>query len=126
MDGKVTEALHKGGIVDITTTGRKSGNEHRIEIVFHNVDGDLYITGRPGSRDWYANLMADPKFTLHLKKGIRADLPAVAELVTDDEERAPLLLRILTDGFSVDPDEARERLPVWVDRAPLVRFAVTD
>lgn len=126
MDGDVAQALKQGGIVDITTTGRNSGNEHRLEIVFHNVDGDLYITGRPGTRDWYANVTAEPKFTLHLKRGVEADLAAIAEPVTDRDERGRLLERILTDGFRVDPDEARERLPIWVERAPLIRFEIVD
>ena len=79
MDDTITAALEAGGVVDITTTGRKSGAPRRIEIYFHHFDGDYYITGRPGfKRDWLANLAADPDFTLHLKRGVRADLPAAA------------------------------------------------
>jgi hypothetical protein len=121
----VTAALLEGGVVDITTTGRKSGRTSRIEIVFHNLDGDLYITGRPGTRDWYANVLADPRFTLHLKRGLEADLEATAEPIREESDREPLLLRILTEGFGVDLDKARSQLPVWVEQAPLIRFAVT-
>jgi hypothetical protein len=32
MDEKVKEALDRGGIADITTTGRKSGLPRRVEI----------------------------------------------------------------------------------------------
>ena len=87
-------------------------------------DGHLYITGRPGKRDWYANVAADPRFTLHLKRGVEADLAATAETVADPTVRVTVLRRILTEGFRVDPADAEERLPVWVDRAPLIRFEV--
>ena len=124
MDDPIVEALARGGIVDITTTGRRSGKPTRIEIVFHNLDGDLFITGRPGRRDWYANLVAEPRFTLHLKRRVEADLAAVAELVTEAGERESLLFRIMTEGFRIDTAEATKRLPAWIDRAPLIKFHV--
>jgi len=46
--------------VDITTIGRQSGNPRRIEIWFHCVLGKYYLTGTPGKRDWYVNLVAPP------------------------------------------------------------------
>jgi F420H(2)-dependent quinone reductase len=43
-------------VIDITTTGRKTGEPRRIEIWFHRLDGRYFITGAPGRpRDWYAN-----------------------------------------------------------------------
>ena len=47
LNANVQEALEKDLIIDITTTGRKSGDAHRVEIWFHNLDGILYITGPP-------------------------------------------------------------------------------
>src|SRR5437870_1705763 len=78
MDGPVKQALERDRTIDITTRGRKTGQPRRKEIWFHNVEGRLYITGTPGRRDWYANLLAHPEFTFHLKQSVRADLPAVA------------------------------------------------
>ena len=63
-------ALRHGQRIDITTTGRRTGLPRRIEIVFHNFDGRLYITGTPSAertRAWLLNLEADPHFTFHLK-----------------------------------------------------------
>ena len=58
--------------IDITTNGRKTGQPHRIEIVFHNIGGRLYISGMPGfKRSYIANLAADPHFTFHLKDGVQ-------------------------------------------------------
>ena len=79
MDPQVENALRNGGIAEITTVGRKSGQPRRIEIFFHHFDGEYFLSGRPGfKRDWLANLSANPEFTLHLKRSIEADVPAVA------------------------------------------------
>ncbi|MEU0146134.1 nitroreductase/quinone reductase family protein [Streptomyces sp. NPDC006288] len=85
--------------IDITTTGRRTGRTRRIEIFFYRVDGRTYLcsgtSGRPTS--WYANLLAHPDFTFHLKHGIRAELPARALPVTDREERRRVLTEIVAD-----------------------------
>jgi len=73
-------------MIDITTIGRKSGEPRRIEIWFHRLDGRFYITGTPGARSWYANLVANPDFTFHLKESAQVDLPARASAVTGDEK----------------------------------------
>jgi deazaflavin-dependent oxidoreductase (nitroreductase family) len=123
MDDTIASALREGGLVDITTTGRKSGEPRRIEIYFHHFDGDYYVTGRPGfRRDWLANLLANPEFTLHLKRGVSADLPAVASPIDDGDERTRILYRILTESWGRSDEEAQSSLDRWVDQAPLVRF----
>jgi deazaflavin-dependent oxidoreductase (nitroreductase family) len=125
MEPQITQALEQGGIADITTTGRRTGQPRRIEIFFHNFDGDLYIGGRPGmKRDWLANLIAQPQFTLHLKRGVRADLSARAEEVTAPDERAALLFRMLTESWNSDPEKARASLDRWVESSPLVKVTV--
>jgi deazaflavin-dependent oxidoreductase (nitroreductase family) len=94
VDDKVRDALSRPmTVVDISTTGRKSGQERRIEIVLHNIGGRLYISGQPSRarRGWLANLDANPKFTLHLKRGARADLAATAREITDPAERRQVL-----------------------------------
>jgi deazaflavin-dependent oxidoreductase (nitroreductase family) len=125
MEPNVTQALQQGGVVDITTTGRKTGQPRRIEINFHHLDGEFFITGRPGrKRDWMANLIANPDFILHLKHDVQADLAARATEVTDPEERGAIIYRILTESWRSDPDQVRQILNRWVEAAPLVRFAV--
>ena len=81
--------LARGGLIDITTTGRRSGQPRRIEIVFHNIDGRLIITGQPRNRKraWILNLEADPRMTFHVKGPLTADLPATARIITDPDER---------------------------------------
>jgi len=125
MDEAVKNALDSGGVVDITTVGARSGRNHRIEIVFHHFDGNYYITGKPGTkRDWLANMSANPEFTVHLKRGLTADVPATAEEITNEDERAKVLYRILTESWDNEPAKADHILPRWVKGAPLVRFTI--
>jgi deazaflavin-dependent oxidoreductase (nitroreductase family) len=88
----VLAELGRGGLIDITTTGRRTGQPRRIEMTFHHVDGRVVISGHPGRpRDWLANLAAKPSFTFHLKGRLVADLPARARVITDADERDRLL-----------------------------------
>lgn len=119
----ILEALASGGLADITTIGRRSGEPRRIEIVFHSFEGELVLTGRPGrKRDWEANIGAHPQFTLHLTQGPVADLNVVGELVTEPDEKARLIRRALVESWNTDPGRADEVLHDWVERSPLVRF----
>jgi deazaflavin-dependent oxidoreductase (nitroreductase family) len=110
-------------LADITTTGRKTGLSRRIEIYFHHFDGQLYLTGRPGfKRDWQANIVAHPEFTLHLKRGVSADVTVRGEPEPDREERARILTRALIESWGSDPDRVTAALDRWVDTAPFIRF----
>jgi hypothetical protein len=82
LDERIAQALARDRTIDITTTGRKSGQPRRIEIWFYPADWHTR-SGSPGRRFWYANLLADPEFTIHLKDSVQADLPARARPVTD-------------------------------------------
>ncbi len=96
VDDAIRRALARGHTIDITTTGRRSGQPRRKEIVFHTIDGRLYISGipRPSKRDWLRNLEADPRLTFHLKGDVQADLPATARVITDQAERRAILPHI--------------------------------
>jgi deazaflavin-dependent oxidoreductase (nitroreductase family) len=97
MDTRVREALSHGLTIDMTTTGRRSGQPRRIEIVTHVFDGHLYISGLPSTRTraWIWNLEADPRLTVHLKgPGATADLPATARIITEPDERQRILEQV--------------------------------
>jgi hypothetical protein len=115
----IQRALETDRVVDITTTGRRSGDRHRIEIWFHYLDVDLYLTGLPGTRGWYANLLVNPDFTFHLKQSVQADLPARATPITEERERRKALTRILERDV-VAKERGLDRLDDWVARSPLV------
>lgn len=95
MDQNIESALKKDGLIDITTIGRKSGKPSKIEIAFHNLDGKIYISGLPGKRDWYANLVAHPDFTFHVKQSAQADLAARATPITDAAARKEVLSKVV-------------------------------
>lgn len=120
MDGRIREALDTGRVIDITTTGRKSGAASRKEMWFHTIDGEVYITGTPGTRDWYANVLAYPSFTFHLKEGIQADLPAVARPVTAEAEKRAVLTAILA---RLNRDD---QLEAWVEGSPVIHVAFSE
>ncbi len=115
-DPQVARALERGELIDITTTGRRSGEPRRIELVYHNVDGHILISGKPGfPRGWVANIAANPDLTFHLKQSVRADLPARGRVITDRAERERLL-RPIARLWRMDLD-------VMVASAPLVEIA---
>jgi deazaflavin-dependent oxidoreductase (nitroreductase family) len=121
MSDEVKQALAKDRVIDMTTIGRTSGQPRRKETWFHNIDGGIYLTGTPGKRDWYANMVANPSFTFHLKQSVRADLPARARPVTEPEERQRVLARILSNIGRPASD-----LPAWVAGSPLVAVTFDD
>jgi deazaflavin-dependent oxidoreductase (nitroreductase family) len=121
LDDATRATLHQGGIVDITTTGRRSGRARRIEIALHAFDGRLFISGMPSAgrtRAWILNLEADPRMTVHLKRQVVADLPATARVITDPVERRPILERVARAWRRTDVD-------VMVASSPLIEVAVT-
>jgi deazaflavin-dependent oxidoreductase (nitroreductase family) len=114
MDERIQQALARDRTIDITTRGRKTGQLRRTEIWFHNIDGQVYITGTPGRRDWYANLMAHPEFTFHLKQTVKVDLPARATPILNTARRRAIITSIHQKlGGSRDLD-------AWVNGSPLV------
>ncbi|OCG75252.1 nitroreductase/quinone reductase family protein [Microbacterium sediminis] len=115
--------------IDITTTGAKTGRPRRIEIWFYRVDGEIYLTTQPAVRSWYANLLAHPEFTFHLRHGVRADLAARAEPVLDPARRRDVRA-IVADlnhprhsGYLAQPVEPVEE---WMQGSPLVHVRFTD
>ncbi|MEH1165024.1 nitroreductase/quinone reductase family protein [Micromonospora sp. CPCC 205539] len=110
--------------IDITTLGARTGVPGRIEIWFHRVDGHWYLTGMPGPRSWYANVRAHPRFTVHLKHGITADLPATAVPVDEPTRR-----RVITAVLDLQnrPEIAarvrqRQTFGDWFAHSPLVEI----
>ena len=116
-------------IVDITTTGRRTGRPRRIEIFFYRAHGATYLCSGAGGgpTSWHANLRADPAFTFHLKHGVRADLPARAVPVTDPDERIAVLTAIVDDlNQPHDPGTIRPtRLQDWA-KSRLMRVTFCD
>ena len=123
MDERIRAAHAAGQVIDITTTGRRSGEPRRIEIVYHVIDGRIFISGtpRPGrTRAWIHNLTADPHLTFHLKGAVRADLPATARVITDEAERRRVMSWITTHAWK------NQDLETMVDASPLIEVTLDD
>ncbi len=120
-DDVIAGALKRGHTIDITTTGRRTKLDRRIEIEFHNVDGRVYISGLASRRrrSWLANLEADPHFTFHLKGRVRADLPATARVITNEAERRQILADVARAW-------RRDDLDKMVQYSPLVEVTFTQ
>ena len=117
MDEKTVDALHHSQVIDLTTTGRRSGTPRRIEIFLHELDGRLFITGMPRAdrtRDWIHNITADPQVVVHLKKSMVADVPATAQVVTDEVARRPLIEAAARTWGRTDIDEMMRHSPLIV------------
>ena len=120
MNDTIRAALSRGGVIDITTVGRRTGQPRRIEIVFHRIDGRMWISGIPSHRRraWIANLAEDPTLTVHLKGPVAvADLPATARIVDDPVERRHVLERVAQAWRRTDLD-------VMVARSPLIEVTI--
>jgi deazaflavin-dependent oxidoreductase (nitroreductase family) len=127
VESPTKQAIDAGGIADITTTGRKTGQPHRIEIYFHQFDGDYYLTGKPvGPRDWEANIKANPEFTLHLEGDLVADVQVVGTFEPDPAERARIIRRARIESWNAESEEVEASIQQWVDTSPFVRFAPVE
>ena len=123
MDPAVRTALHHSQVIDLTTTGRRTGQPRKIEIFLHDKDGLLFISGMPRAdrtRDWIHNVTADPHVVVHLKQSrTPVDIPATARVVTDLAERRPLMEAAAQRWGRTDVDE-------MVLHSPLIVLTVAD
>ena len=101
----------------LTTTGRRSGRPHRIEIWFALGEEAVYVLSGGGDRsDWVRNLTVSPNVVLELGDERRS---TTARVVTDPDEDA-LARRLLVEKYRPryrgDLDEwGRTSLPVAID-----------
>lgn len=106
------------GTVELTTTGRRSGRAHRIEIWYVVLDGVVHLVGSPGPRDWLANLRVRPAATVHVRRPTAYDVDVRAAEVTDPAARRALVPRIwaVQPWYRIKDGDVQR----WVDHAPMV------
>lgn len=100
--------------VDLTTIGRRSGVPARIEIWWFHVDERFVITGTPGKRDWYANVLANPAVTIHAPFG---DFSGRATIVEDADFRR----RVFTDP-AIGWYRTQSELQKLIQSAPMIEI----
>ena len=116
LDAGTRTALMTGQSIDIITQGARTGRDRRTEIWYFVVAGQVIITGTPGPRDWYRNLLINPAFRFCLKERLVVELPALAAPIVEHTEREQVFMDAATDWY-------RQRCPVTelIASAPLIR-----
>jgi deazaflavin-dependent oxidoreductase (nitroreductase family) len=101
----------------LTTTGRRTGRPHRIEIWFAERDGRLFLLA--GSREraeWVRNLQVNPRVTVELGTDTRPGLAHVLAPGTADDRLARELLLARYASTEDDlRDWGRTALPVVIE-----------
>ena len=68
----------------LTTTGRKSGNPHEIEIWFGAQGNSLYLlSGGGDDSDWVKNMRVNPNVTVRIAK---YNFIGVARIINEEKE----------------------------------------
>jgi deazaflavin-dependent oxidoreductase (nitroreductase family) len=105
----------------VTTTGRRTGRPHRIEIWYAADGGTLYLLAGGGrGSDWVRNLEADPAVTVELDG---ESSPARARILDGGDEEAERARALVHDKYAPrqggDLTDWRKRsLPVALDVEP--------
>ncbi len=104
----------------LTTTGRRSGRPHTIEIWFALHGNTVYLlSGGRDQSDWVKNALHHPAVQVRIRDRV---FTGQARLVTDPQEDA-LARKIVFDKYTPrDSDDltgwSRTSLPIAVDIAP--------
>ena len=104
-------------VVELTTTGRKSGEKRTVMLTAPIVDGDkVVIVASKGGRDtnplWYLNLQADPEVDIKVGGKDRAMTARTAS----SEERADMWPRITKayKGYAGYQTKTDREIPVVI------------
>jgi len=103
----------------LTTTGRRTGHAHRIEIWFALHGGTIYLlSGGRDRSDWVRNAIASPHVTVELGDEVRM---GTARLLTPDTDEDRLARRLLVEKYRSSEDDlaswGRTSLAVAIDPA---------
>lgn len=101
----------------LTTTGRRTGRTHRIEI-WYAADGDtLYLlAGGGNASDWVRNLIKEPAATVEVDEVVHAARGRVVADADESERARTLVFGKYQPRYEGDLTGWRERaLPVALD-----------
>lgn len=90
-----------GRIMVLTHTGRKTGLRRRTPVNYYRQGDCVYLTAGFGAlTDWYRNLQTNPKVEVWLPD---SRWTGVAEELSQDEDRLPLLRQVILASGIVGP-----------------------
>ncbi len=101
----------------VTTTGRRTGRAHRIEIWYAADGGTLYLLSGGGrSSDWVQNLCVDSALLVELNGDVRRGRGRVLEGGDEAERARSLVFAKYSNRYGGDLTAWRDRaLPVAID-----------
>lgn len=102
--------------IDIVTIGRRTGREHRVEIWFGALDGELcLLSGNGSTADWFRNAIVDSRVVVEVDGERYA---GVAREVTAVDERAAIGA-VMRAKYSWDGDASIGlTYDAWCDDVP--------
>lgn len=106
----------------LTTTGRKSGQDHVTPLQYEQVGDAYYVASARGkSADWFRNILVNPEVLVEVE-GVK--FPAHADAITDPKEIANFLeLRLRNHPRMIGALLRLEGLPSNYTREELEDFA---
>lgn len=113
-DKTTVTRLTRTRTVDLVTMGRKSGQQQRVEIWWFCFEDRFIITGTPGPRDWYANILANPRVVIETRHG---NFPARASSVSDHPFRSRFFSDEAARWYSTQAE-----LDALVETAPMIEL----
>ena len=115
-DATTVVRLARTRTVDLVTIGRKSGQAQRVEIWWFHFEDRFIITGTPGRRDWYANILANPRILIETSHG---DFPATASPISDEQFRHRFFSDRASRWYSTQAE-----LEALVNTAPMIEMSL--
>ena len=113
-DATTVLRLARTRTVDLVTIGRKSGEPQRVEIWWFYFEDRFVITGSPGPRDWYANILTNPRVVIETRHG---DFPATASTISDQQFRHRFFSNSASSWYSTQAE-----LEALVETAPMIEL----
>ena len=108
---------HAGDYCYLTTTGRRSGHPHRIEIWYAAHADTLYLLSGGGrSSDWVRNMRSDPTVLVELDGDVRPGSGRVLDGGEEAERARSLVFDKYAPRYDGDLTGWRQRaLPIAID-----------
>ena len=115
-DQTTIDSLARTRTVELITIGRRSGQRRRVEIWWFHFEDRFIVTGTPGRRDWYANVLANPDIAIETRHG---DFPGLARVVMDPDFRQRFFLDRAAGWYSTQSE-----LTALVESAPMIEIVL--
>ena len=111
--GRLGWQLGPSTVVELTTTGRKSGKPHTVLLTSPLQDGDAYVlVASRGGDDhhpaWFLNLRDDPKVEASIKGEARKPMTARVATAEERERLWPEVTRIASQYAGYQTKTERE------------------